>query len=534
MSAVPNPSFDPSLPYPSRRPPVFGRNVVATSQPLAAQAGLQALQAGGNAIDAAIAAAVTLTVVEPTGCGIGGDLFAIIWDGHEVHGLNASGRSPAALRPEHFAGRSEIDMFGWEPVTVPGTVSGWVALSQRFGRLPFGELFEPAVRYAEDGFHVTPQVARGWARSQQLFANQAEFARCFLPGGTAPRAGELFRNPDQARTLAAIAASAGAEFYHGALAEAMASEARLAGGLLTTEDLAEHSADWVGTISTDFAGATVHEIAPNGQGIAALIALGILSHHGLDALDPDGPEAVHLQIEAMKLAFADAYRYVADPAYMAVTVEELLHSDYLAARAALIDPRRARNPEHGVPREPGTIYLTSADADGRMVSLIQSNYMGFGSGVVIPGTGIAMQNRGYGFVLTPDHPNRVAGRKRPFHTIIPALITRGSEAVASFGVMGGAMQPQGHLQMVLRLLVWGQNAQAASDAPRWQVTGGLGVALELGFSQRTVDKLQAWGHDVKLEPDSVSFGGAQLLTRLEDGGYVAGSDHRKDGQAVAY
>ncbi len=531
---MPNLTFDPSLPYPSRRPAVFGRNVVAASQPLAAQAGLQALKAGGNAVDAAIAAAVTLTVVEPTGCGIGGDLFAIVWDGSEVHGLNASGRSPATLNPERFAGRSEIDRFGWEPVTVPGTVSGWVALSKRFGTLPFAELFEPAVRYAQDGFHVTPQVASLWARSQKLFEGQAEFARCFLPGGAAPRAGELFRNPDQARTLAAIAASDGADFYHGALAEAMVAEARRAGGLLREEDLASHRADWEGTISTDFAGATVHEIAPNGQGIAALIALGILSHHRLDLLDPDGPEALHLQIEAMKLAFADAYRYVADAAYMEVTVDELLDSDYLAARAALIDPSRARNPGHGVPREPGTIYLTSADADGRMVSLIQSNYMGFGSGVVIPGTGIAMQNRGYGFVLTPDHPNRVGGGKRPFHTIIPALITKGSVALASFGVMGGAMQPQGHLQMVLRLLTWGQNAQAASDAPRWQVTGGLGVALELGFSQRTVDKLRTLGHEVKLDPDSVTFGGAQVVTRLEDGGYVAGSDHRKDGQAVAY
>ncbi len=527
-------TLDPTMPYPSTRPLVFGRNMVATSQPLAAEAGLQMLRKGGNAVDAALAAAICLTVVEPTGTGIGSDLFAIVWDGAELHGLNASGRAPAALTPERFAGMEQVPRFGWDPVTVPGAVSGWVELARRFGSLPFEQLFEPAVKNAEAGFHVTPRTATGWARSAELHGQREEFARHFLPGGRAPRAGELFRSPDQATTLQAIATTQGEAFYRGALAEKMAAAAARDGGLLTEADLAAHSADWVGTISAGFGDAELHEIPPNGQGIAALMALGMLREFDLASLDPEGPAAMHLQIEAMKLAFADAYRFVADSASMQVSAADMLSADYLAKRAKLISPTEARDPKHGLPNERGTVYLTAADAEGRMVSLIQSNYMGFGSGVVIPGTGIAMQNRGCGFVLTPDHPNLVAGGKRPFHTIIPAFLMRGGRPWASFGVMGGDMQPQGHLQMALRLLVWGQNPQAASDAPRWQVTGGLGVSVEASVPAATVEALRALGHEVTVAESSVPFGGAQLIVRLEDGGYVAGSDHRKDGQAVGY
>lgn len=525
---------DPALPYPSARPLVFGRNVVATSQPLAAQAGLQALREGGNAVDAALAAAITLTVVEPTGNGIGSDLFAILWDGEELHGLNASGRSPKALTPERFGGGGEVPRYGWDTVTVPGAVSGWALLSERFGRLPFAKLFEAAVRYAEEGFHVTPLTAAAWARAAEIHGREAEFARHFLPGGRAPRAGELFRSTDQASTLTAIADTGGEAFYRGALASAMAAAAERAGALLSEEDLADHTADWVSTIHTTYAGAELHELPPNGQGIAALMALGIMRQFDLSDMDPDGAAALHLQIEAMKLAFADAHRYVADPAAMSVTVEELLASDYLARRAKLISFAEARDPQHGLPADRGTVYVTTADEEGRMVSLIQSNYMGFGAGVVIPGTGIAMQNRGAGFVLTPGHPNVVAGGKRPFHTIIPAMIMRGGAPLVSFGVMGGPMQPQGHLQVALRLLAWGQNPQAASDAPRWQVTEGLGVMVESGMPAATVEDLRERGHDVRVAGDSGPFGGAQLIARLADGGYVAGSDHRKDGQAVAY
>jgi len=526
--------FDYAFPYPSQRPLVFGRNLVATSHPLAAEAGLQALRRGGTAVDAAIAAATTLTVVEPTGNGIGSDLFAIVWDGQELHGLNASGRSPAALAPERFAGHDGVPRYGWDAVTVPGAVSGWVALSERFGRLPFPQLFEAAIRYASEGFHVTPLTAAAWARSAEIHGHRAEFARHFLPDGRAPRPGELFRSLDQANTLQAIAHSKGEAFYRGKLAQAMAAEAQRAGALLTEADLAAHRADWVGTIATRYGDAELHEIPPNGQGLAALMALGILREFDLAGLDPDGPEALHLQIEAMKLAFADAYRFVADPAAMSVSVEDLLSPDYLARRAKLISFAEARDPKHGLPQERGTVYLTTADAEGRMVSLIQSNYMGFGSGVVIPGTGIAMQNRGHGFVLTEGHPNRVGGGKRPFHTIIPAFLTAGGAPLASFGVMGGPMQPQGHLQMTLRLLAWGQNPQAASDAPRWQVTGGLGVSVERGFAAATLEGLRERGHQLSVSDDSGPFGGAQLIVRLDGGGYVAGSDHRKDGQAVAF
>lgn len=526
--------LDPAMPYASSRPLVFGRNAVAASQPLAAEAGLQMLRRGGNAVDAALAAAICLTVVEPTGTGIGSDLFAILWDGSELHGLNASGRAPAALTPERFAGLQEMPTFGWDPVTVPGAVAGWVELSRRFGRLPFVELFEPAVRYASEGFHVTPHTARGWEVSAGLHGERQEFARHFLPAGRAPRVGELFRSSDQANTLQAIADSTGEAFYRGDLAARMAAEAARDGGLLTEEDLASHTVDWVGTISANFGDAELHEIPPNGQGIAALMALGMLREFDLSSMDPDGPEATHLQIEAMKLAFADTRRFVSDPASMRVSVSDMLSADYLAERAKLISATEARDPKHGLPGERGTVYLTAADAEGRMVSLIQSNYMGFGSGVVIPGTGIAMQNRGNGFVLTPGHPNQVGGGKRPYHTIIPAFLMRNGAPLASYGVMGGDMQPQGHLQVALRLLVWGQNPQAASDAPRWRVDAGLRLNLESRVRGSTAEALRALGHDVVVTDNSVPFGGAQLIVRLEEGGYVAGSDHRKDGQAVSY
>lgn len=513
---------------------MFGRNAVATSQPLAAQAGIDALRKGGNAVDAALAAAITLPVVEPTGTGIGSDLFAIVWDGELLHGLNASGRSPADLTLERFAGLEELPKFGWDPVTVPGAVAGWVELSRRFGALPFAQLFESAIKYATEGFHVTPFTAAAWARSAELHGGRAEFARHFLPGGRAPGAGELFRSTDQAKTLQLIAESAGEAFYRGELAQAMAADAAANGGLLSLDDLAAHEVDWVGTISTDFMDAELHEIPPNGQGIAALIALGILREFDVAALEPDGVDALHLQIEAMKLGLADAYRYVSDPAWADVTPEKLLAPDYLSERAKLVSMREARDPQHGVFAEGGTIYLTTADEAGMMVSLIQSNYMGFGSGIVIPGTGIAMQNRGHGFVLDPAHPNQVAGGKRPFHTIIPAFLTQGGAPFASFGVMGGPMQAQGHVQMTLRLLGWGQDPQFASDAPRWHIKRGLEVELEGGFSAATLEALEERGHQLTFPRDAGPFGGAQLIVRLDDGGYVVGSDHRKDGQAVAF
>lgn len=527
--------FSYEFPYPSQRMPVMARNVVATSQPLAAQAGLEMLYRGGNAVDAAIATAIALTVVEPTSNGIGGDAFAILWDGRELHGLNASGRSPAALTPEHFAGRTSLPLRGPDAVSVPGAVSGWVTLSERFGKLPFATLFEPAVRYAREGFLVSPITAKAWAFAEKAFADTPEFGQAFLPGGRAPRPGELFRFEDQAKTLERIAETKGEAFYRGDLAEKIAAHLEASGGLLRASDLDAHRADWVGTIAQDYRGVTLHEIPPNGQGLAALLMLGILEHHPVADYPVDSADSLHLQLEAMKLAFADAERYVADPNFMDVPVEALLDPAYLSERAKLIDPKRAQNPGHGVPKRGGTVYLTAADAAGMMVSLIQSNYYGFGSGVVVPGTGISLQNRGAGFTLQKGHPNEVGGGKRPFHTIIPGFVTQNGAPLMSFGVMGGPMQPQGHAQMVVRLRDYGQNPQAASDAPRWRVVEGLGVAVEGGFRPDVLDDLTARGHQLtQTAPEaSFSFGGAQLIYRLEDG-YLAASDSRKDGQAVGF
>lgn len=508
---------------------MLARNVVATSQPLAAQAGLSMLYRGGNAIDAALAAAITLTVVEPTGNGLGSDAFAILWDGSDLHGLNASGRSPAGLQGDQISER------GWGSVTVPGAVSGWVALSERFGALPFETLFEPAIDYAENGFPVSPIIARLWQLGGQALAAQPGFAACFLPNGRAPRAGEIFRNRAQAASLRLIAQTKGAAFYTGALADKIAADAAKHGSTLSLEDLGNHRADWCGTIQQGYAGADLHEIPPNGQGIAALAALGMLGHLELDGHAPDSAQSLHLQIEAIKLGLADAEAFVADPDHMDVTPDAMLDAEYLARRATEIDPKRAKIAREGALKNGGTVYVTAADAAGRMVSLIQSNYMGFGSGVVVPGTGISLQNRGAGFVTTPGHANRVGPNKRPFHTIIPGFVTKNGSPLISFGVMGGPMQAQGHVQMVTRMRLHGQSPQAASDAPRWRFVAENDVAVESSMPQETVAALEAMGHRIVREaPDNAfGFGGAQLIARHGDS-YVAGSDHRKDGCAVGF
>ncbi len=528
--------LDWTLPYASHRSAVMGRNIVSTSQPLAAQAGLRMLLAGGNAVDAAIAAAMALTVVEPTGCGLGSDGFAIVWDGKELHGLNASGRSPAAWTPEYFAQRGGIPEKGWNAVTVPGAVSAWVALSKRLGKLPFAKLAEPAIDYARHGFPVSPTIARLWELGFAKLGDQPGFAECFAPGGRAPRAGEVFRSEAHARTLELIAQTEGEAFYRGELAQKMAAHSQANGGAMTVEDLAAHQADWVGTVSQRFGDSVIHEIPPNGQGIAALMALGMLDALGVGGQPLDGVDSVHLQIEAMKLAFADLHQYNADSDHMRVAPADLLRPEYLRERAALIDPARAGSPVYGAPRPGGTVYLAAADAQGMMVSFIQSNYMGFGSGVVVPGTGISLQNRGHGFTTVPGHANEVGPRKRPSHTIIPAFAMHvdGTPQMA-FGVMGGPMQSQGHTQMALRVLRYGQNPQAAADAPRWRVTGGKGVAVEPAFDPAVVEQLRARGHEVTVEAGNgvFAFGGAQLVLRQGDV-YVAGSDPRKDGGAVAF
>ncbi len=530
-------TFSWDLPYPSQRSPLLARNVVATSQPLAAQAGLRMLLKGGNAIDAAIATAVTLTVVEPTMNGIGSDAFALVWAEGKLHGLNASGRAPAAWTPARFAGRDTMPTEGWETVTVPGAVSGWVALSQRFGRLPFSDLFEPAVEYAERGYLVSPVIAKQWADALDRLRNQPTFRDAFMPHGRAPGPGELFRFPDQGKTLSRIAQSQGEAFYRGDLAEKIAAASAAQGGAMTAADLAAHRADWVEPIDVPYQGHRLHEIPPTGQGIAALMALGILSDWNLASHPVDSVDSLHLQIEAMKLAFADVHRHVSDPATMKVKSGDLLNPDYLRQRAHLIDPRRATDFGPGAFTSSDTVYLTTADDAGMMVSYIQSNYMGFGSGVVVPGTGISLQNRGACFTLQSGHPNQIGGEKRPFHTIIPAFLTREGKPVMSFGVMGGDMQPQGHLQMTVRMLDYGQNPQAAADAPRWKVSKTGEVLLEPSIPTAVVEGLHNRGHRVRVsqigEVEIGSYGSAQLIYRV-DGGYVAGSEGRRDGQAAGF
>ncbi len=526
-------TFDWEFPYSAQRMPILAENAVATSQPLAAEAGLSALRKGGNAVDAALATAITLTVVEPTSNGIGSDAFAIVWDGEALHGLNGSGRAPQALSPELFADRETMPELGWGPVTVPGAVSAWTALAERFGRLPFAELFEDAIRYAQEGYLVSPITARAWAGAQQRYAAFPAFAETFLPEGRTPRPGEHFCCPDQASTLRTIAKSQGKAFYTGRIADRIAARARETGGWLTEADLASHTPNWVTPLAQAYNGYHVHEIPPNGQGLAALITLGILQHVNLAVYPVDSADSVHLQAEAMKLAFAEAHRHIADPDWMEVAPETLLHEGFLAERADEITLQQAGYPRSALPTDRGTVYLTTADASGMMVSYIQSNYMGFGSGIVIPGTGIAMQNRGAGFSLKPDHPNRVAGKKRPYHTIIPGFVTRKGQPVMSFGVMGGHMQPQGHVQMMVRIFTYGQNPQAASDAPRWFVDEHFDLHLEPGFAPQVVDSLRQRGHTVHAAQPPGRFGGAQLIHRL-DSGYCAGSDWRKDGQAVGY
>ncbi|MBE3575700.1 MAG: gamma-glutamyltransferase family protein [Firmicutes bacterium] len=552
-------------PYPSRRSPVLGlRGAVATSQPLAALAGIRMLLAGGNAVDAAIATAAALTVVEPTSNGLGSDAFALVWDGHKLHGLNGSGRTPQALTPEVFARRGlhQVPSEGWLPITVPGAISAWVELAHRFGSMPLTEVLRPAIEYAEQGSPVSPVIAGYWKAAERRFRRWAEagaptdssgdlvhpFSETFLVNGRAPRPGEVFRCPDLGRSLRLIAESKGEAFYRGGLAERIASWAAATGGFITRDDLARHRAEWVEPISTSYRGFDIWEIPPNGQGLAALMALNILEGFDMARLPHLSAHQLHLLIEALKLSFADAYAYIADPAVASVPTEALLDKGYAQARRALIrQPQTWRDdgegeggclanpsPTPGLPQRADTVYLCTADGEGRLVSFIQSNYMGFGSGVVVPGTGISLQNRGACFTLQEGHPNRLAPGKRPFHTIIPGFISRSGVPLAAFGVMGGDMQPQGHVQVVVGVVDYGLNPQAAIDAPRLRVLGGPAVALESVIPAETARQLARWGHHVRVDPEMAGFGGGQMIWRdPESGVLIAGSEPRKDGAALA-
>jgi gamma-glutamyltranspeptidase / glutathione hydrolase len=527
--------------YPTLRTPVFARNIVSTSQPLAAQAGLRMLLAGGNAVDATVAAAAAISICEPVSNGLGSDAFAIIWDGKQMHGLNASGTAPEAWDVAYFQ-KKHAGVFpvrGVDSVTVPGAVAAWGAMHEKFGKLSFEQCMQPAIELAERGYGVTSITQNKWAAQVPLLQDQPGFAQAFMPKGRAPNVGEKFIFTGAADSLKRIAASKGRDFYEGQTAQAIAAFCQKHGAVITADDFKKYSVDWVKPLSQNYRGYTLHEIPPNGQGIAALMALGMLEHFDLSSLAVDSAQSMHLQIEAMKLAFADVYAYVADSRYMTkVTPEALLNPSYLAERAKLIKHDKATHFEHGTPPAGGTIYLTAADESGMMVSYIQSNYMGFGSGVVVPGTGVSLQNRGHGFSLDKNHQNCVAPGKRPFQTIIPAFLTKDGQPQMSFGVMGGNMQPQGHIQTLIRMLDYKQNPQAACDAPRWKVQRGLEVDAENTVPPITVNELKSMGHKIVRTEDSyMDFGSGQFIWKLsqtEDDGYVAASDSRRDGCAVGY
>ena len=538
--------FDFSTPYASTRLPLFARNIVSTSHPLAAQAGLRMMLKGGNAVDAAIAAAAAMTIVEPVSNGLGSDAFCILWDGQKLHGLNASGPAPQAWTPDYFHHKYGSDAVnppkrGWDSVTVPGAVSAWAAMSERFGKLPFADLMEPAIEIAERGYLIPVVVQQKWEAATPLLQSLPGFAESYLPWGRAPHVGELFQFKAAAKGLKAIAETKGRAFYEGEIAQALVRYSDQHGGAMTLKDLAQYQPEWVEPIAQNYRGYTLHEIPPNGQGIAALIALGILENFDMSSMKVDGIDSQHLQIEAMKLAFADVYRYVGDPLHMEVTPAQMLDPTYLKRRAQLIDMKRAQDFKAGNPVKGGTIYLTAADENGMMVSFIQSNYMGFGSGVVEPNYGISLQNRGFGFStdLQGFNPaNLVAPGKRPFQTIIPAFLTQNGQPVMSYGVMGGNMQPQGHMQTLVRMLDHGQNPQAACDAPRWRYNTGLSINAEASMAANTVQGLNDLGHELEVIDDSYQdFGAGQFIWRMGDPkvqGYVAASDPRRDGQAVGF
>jgi gamma-glutamyltranspeptidase / glutathione hydrolase len=522
-------------PYASGRRVVMGRDcALATSQPLATLAGMEMIWAGGNAVDAAVAMAIALTVVEPTSNGIGSDAFALVWDG-ELHGLNGSGKSAQALTPELFAGYGEVPLNSWLAVTVPGAVSLWHTLWKRWGKLPFEHLFEPAIRYAEQGFPVSPETARAWGRAAAIYLPQTRpefqpFKAVFFPGDRAPLAGEVWGSPLHAKTLRAIAATEGEAFYHGALAQRLAEFAAQTGGLLTQADLGQHQPDWVQPISTQYRNLTVWEMPPNTQGFAALLALNILEGFDLSKFPRDSADSFHLQIEAMKLAFADLHAYNADPRFMSVPTADLLSKAYAAERRLSIGDRAIPLAEPGLPKG-GTVYLSAADQEF-MISLIQSNYEGFGSGILVPETGIALHNRGAGFTLTEGHPNQVGPAKRPFHTIIPGFLTCEGQPLGPFGVMGAPMQPQGHLQVVVNLADYGLNPQSALDAPRWRFLEGNTVLIEQTVPRSVAMRLGDRGHRVQVSAEMGQFGKGQMVLR-HNGVLIAASEPRADGIALA-
>ncbi|MBP3040209.1 gamma-glutamyltransferase family protein [Bacillaceae bacterium Marseille-Q3522] len=528
-------------PYPSQRTTVMAKNgMVATSQPLAAQVGLEMIKRGGNAIDAAIATAAALTVTEPTSNGIGSDAFALVWVKDKLYGLNGSGPAPQSISAAKVKerGYKKMPRHGFLPVTVPGAPSAWAELSKRFGRLPLTEVLQPAIRYAEEGYPLSPILGKNWASAykkyQEWFTGK-EFANwfaTFAPSGRAPQIGEVWKSPDHARTLRAIAETESESFYRGAIAEKIAAFFKQYDGFLSAEDLAAFRAQWVEPIKLNYRGYDVWEIPPNGQGLVALAALNIVK--GYDFPYKDTVETYHRQMEAMKLAFTDGKQYISDPADMKITVEEILSENYAAMRREKITAK-AIEPEVYQPHSGGTVYLAAADGEGNMVSYIQSNYMGFGSGLVVPGTGIALQNRGADFSLEEEDANVLKPGKKTYHTIIPGFLTKDGEAVGPFGVMGGYMQPQGHMQVIMNTVDFHLNPQAALDAPRWQWIGGKKFQVEPHFPLAIAQQLKRKGHEIERLMDTGGFGRGQIIWREKDSGVLmGGTESRTDGSIAAW
>lgn len=526
--------------HPSRRNVVYSKNgMVATGHPIAAQAGLEILRKGGNAIDAAIATATTLTVVEPTANGIGGDNFSLIWTDHKLHGMNSSGKSPKSISIDKLkeSGLNEIPKYGFTPVNVPGAVGGWVSMSERFGKLPLEEVMEPAIRYATEGVVLNPTVASQWEKSFDIYSRELkgeefeEWFKIFAPNGRAPKVGELWKSQDHADSLKLIGETKGRAFYEGELAEKIHNYSKKYGGYISIDDLREFQTEWVDPIKVNYRGYDVWEIPPNGHGIVALMALNILK--GFDFTERESLDTFHKQFEAMKLAFADGKKYIADSDHMSVTVEELLSDEYAGKRRALINDK-ALMPEHGQPQGGGTVYIAVADGDGNMVSMIQSNYMGFGSGLVVPGTGIALHNRGHNFSLNPEEDNSLAGGKKSYHTIIPGFLTKDNEPIGPFGVMGAFMQPQGQVQVIMNTIDFHMNPQDALDAYRWQWIGDKTIEIEPDFPNNLALQLMEKGHNIVRAIDISHMGRGQIIWRDKDGILCGGTESRTDGSIAAW
>ncbi|WP_251551918.1 gamma-glutamyltransferase [Neobacillus muris] len=528
-------------PYPSQRTTVFAnRGMVATSQPLAAQAGLEILKKGGNAIDAAIATAAALTVVEPTSNGIGSDAFALVWTKSKLHGLNSSGPAPQKMTIEAIKerGYDKIPAHGLIPVTVPGAPAAWAELSEKFGKLPLTDVLKPAIEYAENGYPLSPILAKNWERAFRNFKQTLtgeEFQPwfdVFTPNGRAPRAGEIWSSKGHAKTLRSIAETSAESFYRGEIAEKIADFSERYNGFISKEDLAGFRSEWVEPIKVNYRGYDVWEIPPNGQGLVALLGLNIVK--GFDFTEKETVDTYHKQLEAMKLAYTDGKAFITDPADMKVTVETLLSEEYGASRRSEISGEAIMPSPYQPPRG-GTVYLAAADGEGNMVSYIQSNYMGFGSGIVVPGTGISLQNRGYDFSLDPAHANALRPGKKTYHTIIPGFLTKGNQAIGPFGVMGGYMQPQGHMQVIMNTIDFGLNPQAALDAPRWQWVEGKKIQVEPSFPNHIAQALARRGHQIEVAVDSGGFGRGQIIWRdPETGVLMGGTEPRTDGSIASW